>query len=88
MLKPQGFAAVIMTIFAKHSWRRGDRDSALQLVKWSKYVAIASIVLGIITLVVGLGLTRAGHYNNGHRNNNNRNSNDRNNNDCHYYGNC
>jgi hypothetical protein len=90
LLNPQGFAAVIMTLFAKHSWRRGDRDSALKLVKWARYVAIASIILGIITLVTTLGYTRAGRYNNGHRNNNGRDNDDRydNDRDCHYYGNC
>jgi hypothetical protein len=54
-----------MAMFAKNSWRRGDRDSALKLAKWSRYVAIAAIVLGIIALVAIFG--NAGRYNNDHR---------------------
>ena len=67
-----------MAMFAKNSWRRGDRDSALKLAKWSRYVAIAAIVLGIVMLVAILGI--AGRYNNENRYNNR---------DCYYYhGNC
>jgi hypothetical protein len=74
-----------MSSFAKCIWRKGDRVSALQLMKWSKYIATASIVLGIVTLVAFFSLTRGGSYNNGHRSNNVRNGYDR---DCYYYGNC
>jgi heme A synthase len=75
----QGFASVILTLFAKSSWRSGDRDSAIRLATWAKYVAIASIVLGIATVIIAVGATRGGRYNNYRYNNNYV---------CRYYGNC
>jgi Interferon-induced transmembrane protein len=70
----QGFASVILAIFAKHSWRTGDRDSAVRLAKWAKYIAITSILMGIITLVVAVSITR------GRRRHHNMM--------CHRWGNC
>jgi Interferon-induced transmembrane protein len=60
----QGFASVILAIFAKHSWRTGDRDSAVRLAKWAKYIAVTSILMGIITLVVALSITRGRRHHN------------------------
>jgi Interferon-induced transmembrane protein len=73
----QGLVAVILSCRVQQLWLRGDYDRAYSTSNMTRNFAIASYVLGAMTLIVALSSTRAGvNSNDTMHNNMNNNTND------------